>query len=70
MRSLTTSWLATVAEPLAARLGGELIVTREGDAVTWNFDGQSAVVELLADGRTPSRGVRPARRTASRRPTR
>ena len=45
------SWLAELTEPLVSKFGDRLIVRRYGGAVRWCYDGRSALVELLADGR-------------------
>jgi hypothetical protein len=51
--SLSTSaeWLSGIVAPLAAKFGGDLMVSRSGNMVCWDYGGQSAVIEMTPDGK-------------------
>jgi hypothetical protein len=44
------AWLSGVAAPLTAKFGSALTLSRTENTVCWDFEGQSAVVELTAAG--------------------
>jgi hypothetical protein len=48
--SAPATWLSGIAAPLAAKFGSNLTVSRSGNMVCWGYDGQSAVLEMAADG--------------------
>jgi hypothetical protein len=48
--SSSAAWLSGMADPLSAKFGGNVTLSRTDDAVCWGFDGKSAVVELAPDG--------------------
>jgi len=48
--SSSASWLFDVLGPLAAKFGSTITVSRAENMVCWGYDGQSAVLEVTADG--------------------
>jgi hypothetical protein len=48
--SPSAAWLSDLAAPLAAKFGNCLTLSRSGNAIRWGYGGQSAVLELGANG--------------------
>ncbi len=48
--SAPATWLSSIAAPLAAKFGSNITVSRTGNMVCWGYDGQSAVIEMTAEG--------------------
>jgi hypothetical protein len=46
----SSAWFSGIGAPLAAKFGGDVMVSRTGNMVCWGYDGQSAIVELTPNG--------------------